>query len=132
MKLARSIVFTLIAASIISAPTLLAAPCESVESACASTSYQKVDAMLGEKIVADQLQAIGLSSDQARARVSQLSDQQLQQLAAQADLIQKGGTIQGGNVNPAGPFSNMWRQFCVLWSNIYNFLFTWAPSKGPA
>ena len=125
MKLARLVVPVALMGLIISATAVLAAPCASVESACASTAYQKVDALLGEKIVADRLEAIGVSQAQARARVSQLTEQQLQQLAAQADMIQAGGTIQGGDVNPAGPFSYMWRQLCTFCKNVYRLMFTW-------
>ena len=125
MKLARLVVPLALVALMISATAVFAAPCASVESACASTAYQKVDALLGEKIVADRLQALGVSPAQARARVSQLTEQQLQQLAAQADLIQAGGTIQGGDVNPLGPLSYMWKQLCVFCNNVYRLMFTW-------
>ena len=129
MKIARFTVLTALTALIISASSVLAAPCASVESVCASTAYQKVDALLGEKIVADQLQALGLSSERARARVSQLNEQQLQQLAAQADLIQAGGTIEGGNPNPLGPLGCMWRQLCTLCTNVYHLVFCWCDLK---
>jgi len=131
MKIARFMVLVALTMLLICAPAVLAAPCASVESACASTAYQKVDALLGQKIVADRLQAIGVSEAQARARVSQLNEQQLQQLAAQADMIQKGGTIQGGNVDPLGPLNYMWRQVCAFCCNVYHFLFTWDSSSGP-
>jgi len=95
MNIVRLILFGTLAALIVNTPVVLAAPSPSVGSACASTAYQKVDAMLGEKIVTQHLQALGVSEAQAHARVSQLNEQQLQQLAAQADLIQQGGTMQG-------------------------------------
>ena len=131
MKIARFIVLATLTVLIIGAGPVLAAPCESVESACASTAYQKVDAMLSHKIVADRLQAIGVSEAQARARVSQLSAQQLQQLAAQADMIQAGGTIQGGEVRPLGPLNYMWDQLCMFCKNVYHFVFSWDPSAKP-
>ena len=132
MKIARFIVLGALAALIISPYSVLAAPCESVESACASTAYQKVDALLGEKIVADRLQALGVSEAQARARVSQLNAQQLQQLAVQADMIQAGGTIQRGNVNRLGPLDYMWKQLCTFATNVYHFIFTWDSTTGPS
>ena len=129
MKLARFAVPVALMALIISVSAVRAAPCPSVESACASTAYQKVDALLGEKIVTDRLQALGVSEAQARARVSQLNEEQLQQLAAQAGLLQAGGTIQGGDVNPAGPFSYMWRQLCTFCMNVYRLIFCWGTLK---
>jgi hypothetical protein len=131
MKSTRFIVFGALMTLIIGAPAVFAAPCESVESACASTAYQKVDALLGERIVADRLQAIGVSQVQARARVSRLNVQQLQQLASQADMIQAGGTIQRGDLHPLGPLNHMWDQFCMFWLNVYHFIFTWDSSAQP-
>ena len=110
MKIAHLAVLSAVAAIVLSASSGFAAPSESVESAGASTAYQKVDAMFGEQIVACRLQAVGLTAQQAHARLSQLSDQQLGQLAAQADMIQAGGTIQDGNVNKLGPLGCMWHQ----------------------
>jgi hypothetical protein len=131
MKIACFVVVAMITALIVGAPAALAAPCESVESACASTAYQKVDAMLSQKIVADRLEALGVSEAQARARVSQLDEHQLQQLAAQADMIQAGGTMQSGDVNKWQPLNYLWKQFCVFWSNLYHVVFTWEASTKP-
>src|SRR6266404_133172 len=112
MKSNRLVVLSAVSAIVVSVSSTLAAPCESVESAAASTAYQKVDAMLSETVVANHLQAIGLSHQQAQARLSQLSEQQLVQLAAHADMIQAGGTIQGGGANKLGPLSYVWHQTC--------------------
>lgn len=107
-----------------------AAPSPSVESAGASTAYQKVDAMFGEQIVTARLQAAGLTAQQAHARLSQLSDQQLGQLAAQADMIQAGGTIQGDpNNNHLGPLNCMWHQLTIFATNVYRLVFCWADLK---
>src|SRR5271156_396911 len=114
---------------IIGASAAFAAPCESVESAAASTAYQKVDAMLNERTGASRLQAVGLTSQQAHARLSQLSDQQLGQLAAQADLIQAGGTIQGGDVDNLGPLGCVWHQITNFATNVYRLVFCWADLK---
>src|SRR6266849_6161014 len=107
MNTARLVVLSAVTAIVVNASSGFAAPCESVESAGASTAYQKVDALLSEKIVVSHLQAIGLSSQQAHARLSQLSEQQLGQLAAQANMIQAGGTIQGDNDGNLGPLTCM-------------------------
>ena len=129
MNTSRFAALSVVAVTLISASAAFAAPCESVESAAASTAYQKVDAMLSERVVASHLQAIGLSSQQAHARLSQLSDQQLGQLAAQANLIQSGGTIQGGNVNDLGPIGCFVHQLGVLLTNVYHLIFCWGDIK---
>src|SRR5271156_4314802 len=118
-----------VSAITLSASLGFAAPSESVESAGASTAYQKVDAMFGEQMVAHRLQAIGLTSQQAHARLSQLSDQQLGQLAAQADMIQAGGTIQGGDVDNLGPLGCVWHQITNFATNVYRLVFCWADLK---
>ncbi len=126
MKIAHLIA---VSAIILVASSGFAAPSESVESAGASTAYQKVDAMFGEQMVAGQLQAAGLTAQQARAHLSQLSDQQLGQLAAQADMIQAGGTVQSGDVNRLGPLGCMWHQLTIFATNVYRLVFCWADLK---
>src|SRR5262245_61767670 len=95
MKVARQL--TLSAVFILTGIFVQAAPIESVESARASANLQKVDAFLSEQIVADQLISLGLKPEDVRARLSQLSDAKLEQLAAQVDLLQAGGKIQCGH-----------------------------------
>ena len=129
MNIARSMVLVALATLIFGGSSVLAAPCPSVESAGASTAYQKVDALLGQQIVTDRLEAIGVSAAQARARVSQLSEGQLQQLAAQADLIQAGGTMQGGDVNKLGPLHYMWVNICTFCTDVYRLVFSWRTLK---
>jgi hypothetical protein len=128
MNTVHSVVWLATTALVISATSASAAPCESVESARASTAYQKIDAMLGEKNVADHLQAAGLSSEQAQARISQLSQTQIEQLAAQADLIQAGGTIQR-NPGRLGPLDCMFKQIKTLFHNVYQLIFCWGDLK---
>lgn len=129
MNTARLAVLSAVTAIIVSASPSFAAPCESVESAGASTAYQKVDAMLSEQIVVSHLQAIGLSSQQAHARLSQLSEQQLGQLAAQADMLQAGGTIQHDEADHLGPLRCMWKQLTTLATNLYRVIFCWKDLK---
>jgi hypothetical protein len=129
MKMSRLLVLLAVTALIASASSIYAAPCESVASASASTAYQKVGAMLGEKIVVTHLQAIGLSSEQAQARLSQLSERQISELAAQADMIQVGGTIQSGDVQPLGPLDCIFHQFGVFFTNVYRLIFCWKDMK---
>jgi hypothetical protein len=125
MKIANLVSLSAVAAVVLSVSSGFAAPSESVESAGASTAYQKVDAMLSEQIVADQLQAVGLTCQQAHARLSQLTDQQLGQLAAQADLIQAGGTIQGCECNDVGPLACLWQQVTAFVVNVYRVVVCW-------
>ena len=129
MNISRFAALSVVAAVVIGASSAFAAPCESVESAAASTAYQKVDAMLNEQIVANHLQAVGLNSQQAHARLSQLNDQQPCQLAAQADTIQSGGTIQGGNLNDLGPVGCFLHQLGHLLTNVYHLFFCWGDIK---
>jgi hypothetical protein len=126
MKIAHLAVVSVI---MLSASLGFAAPSDSVESAGASTAYQKVDATLGEQLVASRLQAAGLSAQQVHARLAQLNDQQLTQLAAQADLIQAGGMIQDDHVNKLGPLGCMWHQLTVVAINLYRVVFCWAELK---
>ena len=125
MKIAHLAGLSAVTAIVLTVSTGFAAPSESVESAGASSAYQKVDAMLNEQIVAAQLQAVGLTSQQAHARLSQLNDQQLGQLAAQADLIQAGGTIQGCGCENVEPFSCLWRQLTAFAINVYRMVVLW-------
>ena len=129
MNMTRFFFLSAVTAIIVSAASAYAAPCESVASASASTAYQKADSLLNEKIVATQLQAIGLSSQQAQAHLSQLNEQQLSELAAQADMIHAGGTIQSGDTHPGGPFWYIGHQFCRLCDNVYRLLFSWEDIK---
>src|SRR5690242_7743459 len=129
MNMARLAFLSAVTAIIVSVSPAFAAPCESVASAGASTAYQKVDVLLSEKIVATQLQAVGLSSEQAQAHLSRLNEGQLSELAAQADLIRVGGTIQKGNVHPGGPFWYIGHQFCLFFNNVYRLLFSWEELK---
>jgi hypothetical protein len=126
MKIAHLVAVSVIA---LTASAGVAAPSESVESAGASTAYQKVDAMVGEQVVAARLQTLGLTTQQAHARLSQLSDQQLGQLAAQADMIQAGGTIQGDKTDNLGPLHCMWHQLTIFATNVYRVIFCWADLK---
>ena len=129
MNMSRLLILSAVTAIIVGASSAYAAPCESVASAGASTAYQKVDALLTERIVTTQLQAVGLSCEQAQARLSQLSERQLGELAAQADLIQVGGTIQGGEVNKLGPLGCVFHQFGVFFTNVYRLIFCWKDLK---
>jgi hypothetical protein len=128
MKTSRFVILSAVTAILVGASSTFAAPCESVESAGASTAYQKVDAMLNEQAVGARLQAIGLSSQQAQARLSQLSEQRLGQLAAQADLIQAGGTIQKDKDNH-GAVDCVWHQIGVFFFNVYRLVFCWGDLK---
>jgi hypothetical protein len=109
--------------------TAQAAPVESVESARASVAMQKVEAFLGEKAVQDQMVTLGITGEQVHARLAQLSDAQLEQVAAQVDLIKAGGTVQPGYPNPLGPVGCVFRQIGVTIQHVFQFLFCWTDVK---
>ncbi len=122
--------FAILTAAIISVSySAVAAPVESVESSRASTARQKVDAFLAEKVVARQFAALGISQQQIHTRLARLSDSQLQQLAAQVDLLRAGGMIEGGGLHPAGPFSYMAQTLGTFFYNVYQLLFAWGDLK---
>lgn len=129
MNVTRFSVLAVVTAIVVGTTSVFAAPSESVESAAASTAYQKVDTMLNEKIVVNQLESIGLSSQQAQARLSRLSEQQLGQLAAQADMLQAGGTIQGDPAGNLGPLTCMWHHTVVFFTDVYRLVFCWKDLK---
>ena len=128
MKITRAVLGIAVALAV-SSTFVSAAPVESVESSRASTALQKVDAFLSEKVVAEQLTALGVSQEQVKARVAQLSESQLQQLAAQVDLIHAGGAIQRGEQQKLGPLHYMGQQLRILLHNLYQFFFVWGALK---
>ena len=128
MKIARLLV-ALAAVLVSLSASVWAAPVESVESARASAALQKVDAFLSEKIVAEQLMALGISREQVSTRLARLNESQLQQLAAQVDLIRAGGTIQSGGMKTLGPLGYLAKQFGILVYNFYQLLFSWGQLK---
>jgi hypothetical protein len=129
MKTYRVLILLAVTALVAGVSSGVAAPVESVESSRASAALQKVDAFLGEEIVAQQLTAMGLSHEQASARLAQLSESQLEELAAHVDLIKAGGTIQSGGVNPLGPIGCVFQQIGTFVSNIIKFVFCWTDPK---
>jgi gas vesicle protein len=109
--------------------TVQAAPVESVESARASVALQKVETFFSEKAVQDQLTALGISNQQVQNRLASLSDAQLEQVAAQVDMLKAGGTIQGGYPYPFGPVGCVVRQTFRTIQHVIQFLFCWTDIK---
>ena len=107
----------------------MAAPVESVESARASAALRKVETFLSEQAVAQQLTALGLSEEQVSTRLARLSDVQLEQLAAQVDLIKAGGTIQGGNPNPWGPLRCIFKPLGRFLYDVFQVFVCWGQLK---
>jgi hypothetical protein len=113
--------------------SVIAAPVDSVESSRASAAKQKLDAFLGEKLVVDQMRSLGITRAHVTARLAQLSDTQIEQLAAQADLLQTGGTIQKSfpnpvgplELNPARPVSHLFEQFRIFFKHLFEAFFAW-------
>jgi hypothetical protein len=106
-----------------------AAPVESVESARASVAQQKVEAFFSEKVVQDQMVALGIKSEQVQARLAQLSENQLEQIAVQVDLLKAGGTIQHGFPNRLGALGCVLYRVGLTFRTVYRLLFCW-PSEG--
>jgi hypothetical protein len=124
MKIAKFV--AMMSAVVLVGTAIHAAPVDSVESSRAA-SLSKVDSFLAEKVVAKQLNARGMSAEQARARLARLSDTQLEELASQVDLIQAGGTIQGSNT--AWPAHCFFKSLGTLFSNVFRILFCWSDLK---
>jgi hypothetical protein len=129
MKTARVAILLFVTTVIATLSSVIAAPIESVESSRASVALQKVDAFLGEKAVADQLAALGLTREQASARLAQLSEAQIEELAAQVDLIKAGGTIQGTDTGRCSPIACFFKQLGALLHNIICAAFCWEDWK---
>jgi hypothetical protein len=129
MKTIRVSILLLTVTLLATLSSVVAAPVESVESSRASVALQKVDAFLGEKAVADQLTALGLTREQASARLAQLSEAQLEELAAQVDLIKAGGTIQETSTGHMNPFACFFKQLGALFTNIIRMAFCWGDWK---
>lgn len=120
---------SLTTAAIIGISAASAAPIESVESAAAKPTLQKVDSFLGEQAVAVQLRKLGVSPAQAQARLAKLNDAQLEQLAAQVDKIHAGGDIQSGSPHPLGPVGCIFARLGDSIVHIVKFLFCWTDIK---
>lgn len=124
MKIAN-IMAVAVVGSLISLTTLQAAPVESVESAVANPARQKVVSYLNEQAVSAQLTKLGVSAGQVNARLAQLNDAQLAQVAAQIDKIKAGGDIQNGNPHPLGPIECVINQIGYTIKHIFQVLFCW-------
>ena len=124
MKIAH-LVIPLAVATFVNISSSLAAPVESVESARASTARQQVDEFLAEHVVVDQFTQLGVKRADIQTRLAKLSDSQIEELAAQINLLQAGGTIQGGNTRPLGPLGCVFQQLRETICHIFRFLFCW-------
>lgn len=129
MKAFRLSFLVLLTAGLMTTLSASAAPIESVESARASVALQKLDAFLGEQIVAERLAALGLSQEQVSARLAQLSDTQLEELAAQVDLLQAGGTVQSGTDPLGHTLHCIFDPLGRLLYNVYQLIFCWGDLK---
>ena len=125
MKLIRCLAILPVTVLVILASSALAAPVESVDSSRASATLQKIDAFLGEQAVVAQMQALGLDRDLVHARLAQLSDAQLQELATQIDQVKAGGTIQDSGIPRYNPVACVMKPLGRLLYNIYQLVFCW-------
>jgi len=109
----------------LSGSATFAAPVESVRSSRPAGHLQKVDAFFREQAVTDQLAALGLPPQEIHSRIAQLSETQLAAVAAEIDLLQAGGMIQGGNPHPGGPIGCILKPIGRFFYNVYNLIFCW-------
>lgn len=121
------VIAALMAVTVITVTSAVAAPVESVESGRAA-ALAKVEGFLAEKVVADQLTSLGLTRDQASVRLAKLSDTQIQQLATQVDQIRAGGDIQGDTTG-GGPIGTFFRQLGEFFRNLFQVFFCWRDQK---
>jgi hypothetical protein len=129
MKLTRSLLLAVPAAFLLAAHVANAAPVESVDSNRATVQIQKIERFLSQDAVSAQLTAIGLTQAQVSARLARLSDTQLEQMAAQIDLVQAGGTMQGAGVMEWNPLGCILAPIGRMFYNIYQILFCWGDLK---
>ncbi len=101
-----------------------AAPVESTESSRV-VALQKVDSFLSEQVVAAQMESLGMTKAEVTARLATLSDTELATLAGQIDLLQAGGTIQGGNPHPSGVLGCIFKPVGRFFYNLYQLIFCW-------
>jgi hypothetical protein len=120
MKIAR--LLTILAATTV---TLRAAQIESIEAAAAKPALQKLDAFLNEQSVATQLADLGLTPEQAQARLAQLDDAQLTRLAAETTALQAGGDITSGTPRPLGPIGCIFKRIGDTIKHVFQVLFCW-------
>lgn len=122
MKLVQ-VIMTVIAVTVIGVSSMMAAPVESIESGRA-VALAKVQGFVAEKAVADQLTSLGMSREQVSVRLAQLNDTQIEQLAAQVDLIRAGGDIQGDS-SGGGFVGTFFQQLGSFFYNIFQVFFFW-------
>ncbi len=126
-KTSQSFYAVISVAGLMTAISLQAAPIESVESDRASAAMQKIEWALSQDAVVARMTELGLSRERVMARLSMLSEAQLEHLAAQADLVRAGGTIEGAGIPKYNPLRCIWEPFARLLNNIYQLLFCWGP-----
>ena len=124
MKILHLLVLPAIVA-IVGISSARAALVDSVESAAAKPALQKVDAFLGEQAVVAQLIKLGVSPEQARARLAKLNDAQLTQLAGQVDKLKAGGDIETSDPHPLGPVGCIFKRIGDTIVHIFKMLFCW-------
>lgn len=129
MKQTRSMLLVVPAVLLLAVHVSTAAPVESVDSARASVTIQKIESFLSQDAVSKQLSKMGLDRSQVTARLSKLSDAQLQEMSAKIDLIQAGGTIQGDGIDEFNPGRCILEPLGRLLYNLYQLVFCWGDLK---
>lgn len=129
MKQTRSMLLVVPAVLLLAAHVCTAAPVESVDSARASVAIQKIESFLNQDAVSERLSKMGMDRAMVTARLTKLSDAQLQEMAAQVDLVQAGGTIQGDSIDEFNPVRCVLEPLGRLFYNLYQLVFCWGEFK---
>lgn len=121
------LIVALVATVAVAMTAAVAAPVESVESGRAA-ALAKVEGLLAEKAVANQLTALGLSRAEVSDRLAKLSDTQLERLAAQVDQIRAGGDIEN-DWSDGGFIGAFFKQLGDFIYNIFQIFFFWRDQR---
>lgn len=92
-----------VAAALIGAMTAISVPIVPAQAALVGTdriieqtegsARERVTAFLGREDVVAQLEALGISPEEARSRVAALSDQEISEIAGKLDTLPAGGVV---------------------------------------
>jgi hypothetical protein len=80
-----------------------------------------------EQWVAERLATLGMSQTQIQTVMNRLDAKQVEELAAQLDLVAAGGTIQGERVKimPVEHILCLFQQLGIFVKNFFGFIFCW-------
>ena len=106
-----------------------AAPVGSVESTRAGQATDTIHRYLSQATVVQRLDELGVSRAAIDAQLAKLSDTQMEALAADIELVQAGGQIQGGNPHPWGTLECIFEPIGRFFYDVYQVIFCWGKLK---